>query len=46
MTEEGTRRYFANVYDAREMPTPSYPARTVQNVRDRDGTLWFGKMDT
>jgi hypothetical protein len=36
----------ANVYDAREMPTQSYPARTVWNVRDSDGTIWFGSTDT
>jgi hypothetical protein len=46
LTEEGTLRWFANVYNAREMPTSSYPARTVQNVRESDGTLWFGTTDT
>jgi hypothetical protein len=46
LTEEGPQRWFANVYDAREMPTESYPARTVQNVKDSDGTLWFGTTDT
>jgi Circularly permutated YpsA SLOG family len=46
LTEEGTQRWFANVYNAREMPTSSYPARTVQNVRESDGTLWFGTTDT
>ena len=30
----------------REMPTKSYPARTVQNVKDSDGTVWFGTTDT
>jgi hypothetical protein len=44
--EEGPQRWFAHVYDAREMPTASYPARTVQNVRDCDGTIWFGTIDT
>jgi Circularly permutated YpsA SLOG family len=42
LTEEGPQRWFANVYGAREMPTANYPARTVQNVKDSDGTLWFG----
>jgi hypothetical protein len=46
LTEEGPQRRFANVYDAREMPTPSYPARTVQNVQDSDETIWFGTTDT
>jgi hypothetical protein len=42
LSEDGPQRWFANVYGAREMPTKSYPARTVQNVMDSDGTLWFG----
>jgi hypothetical protein len=46
LTEEGPRRWFSNVYGAREMPTTNYPARTVQNVRNSDGTLWFGTTDT
>jgi Circularly permutated YpsA SLOG family len=46
LTEEGPQRWFANVYDAREMPTASYAARTVQNVRDSDGTIWFGTTAT
>jgi Circularly permutated YpsA SLOG family len=29
-----------------EMPIPSYPARTVQNVQDSDGTICFGTTDT
>jgi hypothetical protein len=46
LTEEGPQRHFSNVYHAREMPTKSYPARTVKNVQDSDGTLWFGTTDT
>jgi hypothetical protein len=46
LTEEGTRRWFSNLYQAREMPTKSYPARTVKNVQESDGTLWFGTTDT
>ncbi len=42
LTDEGPQRWFANVYHAREMPTKSYPARTVKNVQDSAGTLWFG----
>jgi hypothetical protein len=45
LIEAGPQRWFANVYGAREMPTKSYPARTVQNVMDSDGTLWFGSTD-
>jgi Circularly permutated YpsA SLOG family len=46
LTEEGPERWFANVYNAREMPTKSYAARTLRNVQDSDGTLWFGTTDT
>jgi hypothetical protein len=46
LTEEGPQRWFANVYNAREMPTASYPARTVRNVQESDGTIWFGTTDT
>jgi hypothetical protein len=46
LTEDGPQHWFANVYSAREMPTKSYPARTVQNVMDSDGTLWFGSTDS
>jgi hypothetical protein len=28
------------------MPTGSYAARTARNVRESDGTLWFGTTDT
>jgi hypothetical protein len=46
LPEEGPQRWFANVYHAREMPTKSYPARTLKNVQDSDATLWFGTTDT
>jgi Circularly permutated YpsA SLOG family len=46
LTEEGPQRWFANVYNAREMPTASYPARTVKNVQNSDGTIWFGTTKT
>jgi hypothetical protein len=29
-----------------ECPEPGYPARTRANVRDSDGTLWFGNRQT
>jgi hypothetical protein len=34
------------MYGAVEMPTASYPARTAQNVKDSDATLWFGHTDS
>jgi hypothetical protein len=33
-------------YGLAECPEPGYPARTKANVRDSDGTLWFGQHDT
>jgi hypothetical protein len=45
-TEDGPRPGFAELYGAAEMPTDSYPARTEQNVRDSDATLWFGDTTT
>ena len=30
-------------YQLQEMPTPSYPERTEQNVIDSDGTLIFSR---
>jgi hypothetical protein len=46
LTEDGPQRWFSNAYNAREMPTKSYAARTVQNFRDSDATIWFGTTDT
>jgi len=45
LTEEGRRPELAELYGAQEMPSDSYPQRTEQNVRDSDGTLWFGTND-
>jgi hypothetical protein len=42
LTEEGPRPEFAELYGAVELPSSSYPARTERNVRDSDGTIWFG----
>lgn len=46
MTADGPRPEFAAQFGAQEMPTGSLPARTEQNVRDADGTLWFGETTT
>jgi hypothetical protein len=46
LTEEGPRPDFAGRYAAIEMPTDSYAARTEQNARDSDATLWFGETTT
>ena len=45
-TEEGPQPLFAELFGAQEMPTPSYRLRTEQNVRDSDGTIWFGRTET
>src|SRR5215217_4391793 len=42
LTEDGPRPEFAALYGAVGLPTESYPARTVANVRDTDAILWFG----
>jgi hypothetical protein len=46
LTEDGSHPEFVERYAAVEMPTDSYPARTEQNVRDSDATLWFGLTTT
>jgi hypothetical protein len=46
LTEDGPRPEFVERYAAAEMPTDSYPARTEQNVRDSDATVWFGVTTT
>jgi Circularly permutated YpsA SLOG family len=46
LSEEGPRPEFAELYGAREVPRDDYKARTEQNVRDSDATLWFGSPGT
>jgi hypothetical protein len=46
LTADGPRPEFAQQYGAAEMPTDSYSARTEQNVRESDATLWFGETTT
>jgi hypothetical protein len=46
LTEDGPRPEFAELYGAAEMPTDSHAARTRQNVRDSDATVWFGSIDS
>jgi hypothetical protein len=45
LTEDGPPE-FAELYGAKEMPTADYRARTEQNVRGSDATLWFGSVNT
>jgi hypothetical protein len=46
VTEEGPRPEFAERFGAREIPTEDPEARTEQNVRDADATVWFGDTTT
>jgi Circularly permutated YpsA SLOG family len=46
MTEDGPDGSLGRLYGAKAMPTGSYAARTARNVRESDGTIWFGTTDT
>jgi hypothetical protein len=46
MTENGPDSSLGRLYGAKAMPTGSYAARTARNVRESDGTIWFGTTDT
>jgi len=43
-TEDGPRPEFAEMFGAVELGSVNYPARTRANVRDSDGTIWFGDV--
>jgi hypothetical protein len=46
LTEDGPRPEFAEDFGAVELDTDSYEARTEENVRQSDGTIWFGATDS
>jgi hypothetical protein len=46
LTEDGPRPEFRELYDANEMPTPDYAARTWQNAMEASATIWFGNLDS
>jgi hypothetical protein len=46
LTEAGPRPEFGEAFGALEIATDSYAARTRQNVRDSDATVWFGSIDS
>jgi hypothetical protein len=46
LTEDRPRPDFAELYGDVELPTEAYAARTERNVRDLDGTIWFGDPST
>lgn len=45
LTEAGPCPNLAALYGLQEHPSPLYPPRTRQNVRDADGTIWGGPSD-
>jgi len=46
LTEAGPQPELAELYGAHELDTAAYRTRTVTNVEDADGTLWFGDTDS
>lgn len=42
LTEAGPCPALAPLYGMQEHPSPKYPPRTRQNVKDADGTVWVG----
>jgi hypothetical protein len=46
MTENGSDSSLGRLYGAKTLPTGSYAARSARNIRESDGTLWFGTTDT
>src|SRR3954468_15967071 len=44
-TEEGPAPWLA-AFGLKACPKKGYPARTEENARDSDGTLWFGSTDS
>lgn len=46
LTECGPCPSLAEIYGLKEHPSPAYPPRTRQNVKDAHGTIWIGERDT
>ena len=46
LTEAGPRPDFAEIYGAVELIGGGYAERTRATVRDSDGTIWFGDLDS
>lgn len=44
-TEDGFNPALAALYGVKEHPSPEYPPRTKQNVKDSNGTVWIGEKD-
>jgi hypothetical protein len=46
LTEAGPCRPLLDLYGMQEHASNRYPPRTYANVRDSDGTAWFGKLNS
>jgi hypothetical protein len=44
--EDGRHVDFAETYGAHQLPTTTQAAHLLANVRDSDGTIWFGRTDS
>jgi len=44
--EDGRHGDFAQIYGAYQLPTITHTAHLFANVRDSDGTIWFGRTDS
>jgi hypothetical protein len=44
--EDGRHADFAQLYGARQLPTTTQAAHLLANVRDSDGTIWFGRTNS
>jgi hypothetical protein len=44
LTESGPHPEYADLYGAKECPTPGYPQRTRRNIRDSDATIVFARF--
>lgn len=46
LTDDGSHPEFAGEFAAAELAADSEQAPTAQNVKDSDGTIWFGRTTT
>ena len=46
LTEDGPAPWLEEKYGLKECLDPGYPIRTIQNIRDSDGTVLFGNTES
>jgi len=46
LTESGPRPDLGLLYGLKEHKSNRYPPRTKENVKDSDGTAWFGRLNS